>query len=150
MIDDKDRKIIDCLIDNSRQSFREISKKLGVSTVTVMKRARRLEKEKVLGGYTALVDYEKLGYDIDVMINIKVAHGKFSEVYPQLKKYDNVTAIYDVTGDFDAAIVAKFRNRKQLDAFLKKLQLLPHVERTHTVFVLNVLEKRSLHLAHSQ
>lgn len=146
MSDAKDRKIIDALIDNSRQSFREVAKKLGISVVTVMKHVKKLEKDRIIEGYTAMVDYDKLGYDIDVLVNIKVAHGKYEEVYNRLKNHPDILALYDVTGDFDAVIVAKFKNRRLLDSFLKKLQVTPYIERTNTVFILKTLERKGIKL----
>src|SRR3989338_2309047 len=136
ILDDKDKKIIDALIDNSRQSFRDVSKQLGVSVVTVMKRVRRLEKDKIINSYTTMVDYDKLGYDIDVLVNLKIAHGNYEDVYDRLKNHPDILALYDITGDFDSVIVAKFKNRRLLDSFLKKLQLMPGIERTNTVFIL--------------
>ncbi|MAG16128.1 AsnC family transcriptional regulator [Candidatus Woesearchaeota archaeon] len=153
MTDAKDRKIIDALTDNSRQSFREIARKVGVSTVTVMKRVKRLEKEKTILGYSAVVDYEKLGYDTDVLINVKIVHGKNTRGYSRLAekseilKHPNVLAAYDVTGDFDAVIMAKFKNRRSLDDFLKKLQGYEYIERTNTIVVLDTAEKKGIKLS---
>lgn len=144
MVEDIDLKVLDELIQNSRQSFRGIARKLGVSTVTVMKHVKKLEKEKIIQDYSAILDYEKLGYEIDVIINVRIAHGRFGEVYDKLKNNLNILAIYDTTGDFDAALVAKFKSRRALDAFLKKLQLLQNVERTNTIFILRILEKKGL------
>ena len=147
MIDDKDKKIINELVEDSRQSFRDIARKLSLSTVTVMKRVKRLEKERILGQYHAIVDYEKAGYDVDVLINIKISHGNYPQVYERMKNNPNILALYDTTGDFDAVIVAKFKNRRLLDTFLKKLQGMQHVERTHTVYILRVLEKKGIQLS---
>ena len=146
MVDAKDHKIIDALMDNSRQSFRQIAAKLGISTVTVMKRVKKLEKEKIITGYIVTIDYDKLGYDIDVLINVKISQGKFADVYERLKNNPDIVAIYNVTGDFDAVIAAKLKNRRLLDSFLKKLQTYQYVEGTHTVFVLNVMEKKGIKL----
>lgn len=144
MVDDIDLKVLDELTENSRQSFRNIARKLGVSTVTVMKHVKNLEKEKIIQNYSTILDYEKLGYDIDVIVNVRIAHGRFEEVYDKLKNNPNIIAIYDTTGDFDAAIIAKFKSRRALDAFLKRLQVLQNVERTNTLFILRILEKKGL------
>jgi len=147
MIDDKDRKIIDALTDNSRQSFREIAKKIGLSTVTVMKRVKRLEKERVIQSYTLKADYYKLGYDIDVMISVKVSQGKYGMLSSSFINNPNILAIYDLTGEFDAVIIAKLKNKHALDKFLKKLQTYPVVERTQTAFILRSDEKNGIKLS---
>ena len=147
MTDGIDHKILDELIQNSRESFRNIAHRIGVSTVTVMKHVKKLEKEKIIKGYSTQVDYEKLGYDVDVIVNVKIAHGRFAEVHERLKNNPNILAIYDVTGDFDAVIIAKFKKRIVLDNFLKKLQTLQNVERTNTIVILRVFEKKGLEIS---
>ncbi len=147
MTNEIDDKILEELIQNSRESLCNIAHKLGVSTVTVMKHIKKLEKEKIIKGYSTQIDYEKLGYDIDVIVNVKIEHGRFAEVHDCLKNNPNILAIYDVTGDFDAVIIAKFKKRRNLDAFLKKLQTLQNVERTNTIFILRVFEKKGIEIS---
>ncbi len=144
-ISDKiDENILNALVGNSRLSCREIAKKTGVSAVTVLKRLKRLEKDKVIIGYSANLDYEKLGFDIDVIIKARIAKGKLLEVEKKIASHPGVTAVYDVTGQFDAIIIAKFRTRKQMDQFLKKIQTYEFVERTETSLILNtVVEKKA-------
>lgn len=144
---DIDNKILDELTQNSRESFRNIARKIRVSTVTVMKHVKRLEKEKIIQGYSANIDYEKLGYDIDVLINVKIANGRFDEVHERLKNNPCILALYNITGDFDAVLLAKFKNRNSFNIFLKKLQTLPDVERTNTVSILKIFEKNGLKLS---
>ena len=147
MTDEIDNKILNELMQNSRKSFRDIAHELGVSTVTVMKHVKKLEKEKIIKGYSTDVDYEKLGYDIDVIINVKIAKGRFDEMYERLKNNPCILALYNITGDFDAAVLAKFKNRNSFNVFLKKLQTVPDVERTNTVFILKIFEKNGLKLS---
>ncbi len=143
-IDDLDRKIINALLSDSRLSFRKVAKKIGVSVATVMNRVRLLEKEGVIRSYTADIDYDKLGYDIDVIININVSKGKLLQVESRIASSENIVAVYDVTGDYDAAVIGKFRNRRSLDAFLKKIQTYDFVERTNTVVILNTIKNKSM------
>ncbi len=53
-------------------------------------------------------------------------------------------AVYDMTGDFDAAILARFPNRRKMDAFLKKIQKYDFVERTNTRFILNTIREKQV------
>ena len=63
-----DRKILGIMSDNSRLSLRDIAKKAGVSVATVMHHVRKLESGGIIRKYTAKLDYEKMGYDVQVMI----------------------------------------------------------------------------------
>ncbi len=146
-IDDKDRKIMDLLLKDARLSYRQLARSAGVSVATAINRVRNLEKEGVIKGYAAVIDYSSLGYEIDVLISVKIGKGKFHEVWKKFLTIPEVMAVYDTTGDFDAVLVAKFRNTKGLDSYLKKLQAYEFVEKTHTVLVLNTVKERQMAVA---
>lgn len=143
-IDEINRKILNVLLDNSRLSYRDIAKKVGVSVVTVLKRIKVLEKEKVIKGYSAELDYEKLDRDISIVMKMRIAKGKLFEVEKKIATNDNVFAVYDVTGDFDCIIIAKFKNRRAMDAFLKKTQTYEFMERTETSIILNTIKEKNI------
>jgi len=143
-LDDLDKNILSVLIDDSRLSYRQIAKKLGVSVATVMNRVNSLSKEGVIKKYTTLLNYEKLGYDVEVMIEVRIAKGKLIEVEKQIANNPSVFAVYDMTGDFDAVILARFQNRRKMDSFLKKIQTLDFVERTNTRIILNTIKEKQI------
>lgn len=145
-LDKTDKAIINALIENSRLSYRDIAKLLKISVATVMNRVNKLRKEKILNEFTALADYDKLGYDIHVIIDIRVAKGKLLQVEKKIANHPNVYAVYDTTGHFDAIIIARFKNRRTMDAFLKKIQSYDFVERTETKLVLNTIKEECIKL----
>ena len=57
-----DLKILDLLLKDSRQSFREMAGKLGVSTTTVSSRVNKMIDDSVILGFTTVVDWEKIGF----------------------------------------------------------------------------------------
>ena len=140
-IDETDRKLLNGLLKDSRQSFRQLAKGVGVSVATALTRVRNLEEAGVIRSYTCLLDYEKLGYDIGVLIQLKISKGKLFEVEGKIATHPNVSIVHDVTGAFDAIIIAKFRSRRAMDAFLKKIQTYDFVERTETQIILNTLKE---------
>ncbi|MBI5393046.1 Lrp/AsnC family transcriptional regulator [Candidatus Woesearchaeota archaeon] len=142
MIDEIDKKILNVVIGNARLSLREIAKQIGYSVVTVMNRMKRLEKEKIIKEYIAHIDYEKLGYDVNIIIKIRVSKGKLFEVEKKIAIDQHVSAVYDITGDFDSIVIAKFKTRKALDIFLKKIQTYEFVERTETILILNTIKEK--------
>jgi len=141
-IDETDKKILNVLLEDSRLSYRQIAKNIGVSVATVMHRVNNLENNKIIRNYTTIVDYEKLGYDIEVIFEIRISKGKLFEVEEKIATHPNVFAVYDITGEFDAAILARFQSRRQMDAFLKKMQTYPFVERTMTKVILNTIKEK--------
>ncbi|MBN2423211.1 Lrp/AsnC family transcriptional regulator [Candidatus Woesearchaeota archaeon] len=137
-----DKKILNILLKNSRLSYRQIAKILKVSPATVMQHIKELEKNKVIRGYTADISFYKLGYEFKAMIQLRISKGKLFEVEKKIAKHPNVYAIYDVTGDFDAIIIAAFKTRTLLDRFLKKIQTFDFIERTHTSLILNIIKEK--------
>ena len=143
-LDKLDHKIVNILVEKSNLSLRKIAVKVGVSVATVLNRIKRLEKEKVISKYTVQLDYERLGYDVEVIIQIKLTGGNFLEAEKTISKYPNVASMYDLTGSFDALIIAKFATRRKMDTFVKQLQNYDFVERTDTSVILNTIKKGNI------
>ena len=143
-IEDTDRKILNILVENSRLSLRQIAKKADVSVATVMHHLNKLEDEKIVRKYSAKLDYEKIGYDVEVMVEIRISKGRLFDVEKKIATNPNVFAIYDVTGSFDAIVLARFPNRRQMDNFLKKIQTYEFVERTETKLILNTIKEENI------
>lgn len=140
-VDEKDIKILNILTKNSRLSYREVAKLAGISTVTVLNRIKRLEEMKIINKYSVDLDYERLGYDVQVIIDIRVSKGKLIEVQKKIATDPHVWAVYDNTGHFDSTLIAKFRSRAAMDKFLKKIQSYEFVERTETKLILNTIKE---------
>lgn len=140
-VDEKDKKLINILSKNSRLSYREVAKLSGLSTVTVLNRIKRLEDQGVIKKYSVTLDFEKLGYDVQVIIDIRVSKGKLIEVQKRIATDPHVWAVYDNTGHFDSTLIAKFRSRVSMDKFLKKIQSYEFVERTETKLILNTFKE---------
>lgn len=140
MLSDVDLKIVTALLRDARQSYRELGRRLGLSTATVAGHVRALERAGVIRGYRAEVDFEKLGYGFHVLVEVKVRHGRLFDVEKRMAADPHVYAVYDHTGGTDATAMARFRDRASLDAFIKRLQRVPHVERTETSLVLNIIK----------
>jgi DNA-binding Lrp family transcriptional regulator len=140
-MDDKDITILKHLLIDARQSARQLSHRLGVSTVTILSRIKKLEGENIIQGYSARLNHELLGYDITAIIEIKTNKGKMLEIENEIAKQDNVVAVYDVTGNADMIIIAKFKNRELLSEFVKKISLMPNVENSITHLVLNTIKE---------
>ena len=143
-VEETDRKILDILVDNSKLSLRQIAKKANISVATVMHHIKKLEKEGVIKKYTTKLDYEKVGYDVEVMIEVRISKGKLFEVEKKIAMHPNVFAVYDITGAFDAVVLARFPTRRFMDNFLKKLQTYEFVERTETKLILNTIKEENI------
>lgn len=140
-LDEIDIRILRKLVSDARLSYRNIAEQIGVSPPTVLARVEKLERNKIIKSYSALLDHEKLGYDLTAIIEVIAIKNKVVEVEKVLSKYENVCAIYDITGLTDMIIVAKFRNRKELSDFVKKELSIPSVQRTNTHLVFTTVKE---------
>jgi Lrp/AsnC family transcriptional regulator, regulator for asnA, asnC and gidA len=140
-MDDKDIEILKHLSVDGRQSARQLSHRLGVSTVTILTRIKKLEAENIIQGYSVRLNHDLLGFDITAIIEIKTNEGKMLEIENEIAKYDSTIAVYDITGDADVVIIAKFKNREFLSGFIKKISAIPNVENTLTHLVLNTIKE---------
>jgi len=140
-LDETDVKILKALTLNARLSSRQIAKQCGVSIGTVLSRIKKMEKEGIIKGYSALLDHEKLGYGLTVVTEVTVSKGRLLEMENEIARFPNVCCVYDVTGLIDAIIIAKFKNREELSKFTKRLLAMPYVERTNTHVVLTTVKE---------
>ncbi len=142
-VDDVDLDILGILSENSKKNFKQISDELKKSPVTIKKHTEELEKDGIIKGYGIDIDYEKLGYDIIATIELTISKGKMIEVETGIAENPNVFGVYDITGDYDALVFARFKTRAELSAMIKKLHASPYVERTNTHIILNVIKEGS-------
>ena len=73
-----DQKLVNALLRDGRASLRSLAEELDVSVTTVSNHISNLEEEGIITGYTPVVDYDKLGYDVTGDHDI-VAIGKFTD-----------------------------------------------------------------------
>ena len=140
-LNETDVRILKGLLEDARYSSRQIAKNVGVSVGTVLSRIKKMEDDGIIKGYSALLDHEKLGYELTVVTEITVSKGRLTETESEIAKISNVCGVYDVTGLTDAIIIAKFRSREELGRFTKTLLALPYIERTNTHVVLKTVKE---------
>ena len=127
-----DENILKEYLKDSRRSYREIARKLKISPGTVVSRVKDLEEKGIITKYTAQLDHEKLGYDLTVVTEITVSNGMVEEVGREISGVRETCAIYNVTGDSDLMVIAKFKTRADLSNFTKRILKIENVERTNT------------------
>ena len=139
--DKLDRSILHSLQQNARKSYRDIARELGVSLNTVSSRIRKMEEQGTIRGYSALVDPSKAGYDMTAIIGIQISKGKLMEVQKKISADRHISAVYDVTGEWDSIIIARFTSRYDLNSLIKRILTTEYIERTLTQVVLNTVKE---------
>ncbi len=140
MSDDLEIKIVRALNQNSRKSFREIAKEIGSSAPAVINKIKRLEESGAIKGYIPVLDPEYFGYNLMAVVAIRISHGKLIETQEKIAEDPRAFAIYDVTGEWDSIVIARFKSREDLNSFIKSILAQKYVDRTFTNIVLNVVK----------
>ena len=144
-MDEKDRKILEALKENSRLSTQKIAKRTEMPITTVYHRMKRMEKLGIIKGYTTVLDYKKIGKPITAYVLITVDYKllkalKMSqhELAQKIKTYDLVEETSIVTGGTDIIIKIRVRDIDQMSDFVtKQLRNVDGVENTQTLVVLS-------------
>ena len=136
-----DRKIIQALNRNARKSYREIAKEIGTSVSAVINRTKKLEESGAIKGYISVVDQEYFGQTLTAIIALRISRGKLLDIQQKIAEDPRIAAVYDVTGDWDSVVIGYFRDRHDLNDFIKGLLSLENVDRSITHIVLNVVKE---------
>lgn len=139
-LDETDRRILLELRTNCRRSYRELSSAIGLSPAGLIERVKRLEKTGVIKGHVSSLDFLKIGYEFMGIADIRIESGYLLETQEKISKLRGVYAVYDVTGDHDSLALVLCKSRNELSALIKKILSIPHVQRTNTSIVLNVVK----------
>ena len=146
MLDEIDKKIIKVLEDDARTSLRKSSELVKVSLGTVSNRVKKMEKNGVIKGYSVILDPDQIGWELNVVIGLRIQKGRLIEIQEKIAKDSRVHGVYDVTGDFDSMVIARAKNRKDLDDLSKNVLSIDGVERSITHLVLNTVKEKTASL----
>ena len=140
-LNEKDSELLVQLSKNGKASQRELARETGVALGTVNAHIKQLEKNKVIKGYFADIDPEKVGFNLTAIINLRIKKGTLIDVQSSIAEHSRVFGVYDVTGEWDSLILARFKNREEMDNFIKTTLSQEYIERTSTSLVLNTVKE---------
>lgn len=141
-LDRTDRDIIRSLERDARMSLRSVAEEIGVSLGTVSNRLKRLEDTGVIKGYRVEIDPDKVGWGLTVVVGLRIEKGRLLELQRLISKDSRVLGVYDVTGEFDSMILARAKDRSDLDDLSKTVLSMDGIMRSVTHFVLNTVKER--------
>lgn len=97
-VDQMNRKIIGLLLADGRMTYNDVSVKLRRSSSTVRDRIRRLEDDKVILGYYAIVNAERMGMNVDAIVLGNLAHETTAADLKKLSKIEGVREVLQISG----------------------------------------------------
>ncbi|MFO8113807.1 HTH-type transcriptional regulator Lrp [Halorubrum sp.] len=134
-----DAKLVNSLLSNGRASLRSLGDELDVSVTTVSNHLRDLEDEGVIRGYTPIVDYDKLGYDVTAVLQLKVEGSALPDVTEKLRQEKQMVSVYEVTGDYDVIAIGKFTDTDGMNDQIKAILTDADIRESNTSVVLNAV-----------
>tara|TARA_B100001248_G_scaffold253058_1_gene229893 strand:- start:440 stop:886 length:447 start_codon:yes stop_codon:yes gene_type:complete len=141
-LDRTDRDIIRSLERDARKSLRSVAEEIGVSLGTVSNRLKRLEDTGVVKGYRVEIDPDKVGWGLTVVVGLRIEKGRLLELQRLIAEDSRVLGVYDVTGEFDSMILARAKDRSDLDDLSKTVLSMDGIMRSVTHFVLNTVKEK--------
>ncbi|WP_425310543.1 Lrp/AsnC family transcriptional regulator [Ammonicoccus fulvus] len=136
-LDDIDLRIISELRADGRLSVNELAQRVNVSRATAYARLDRLRSEGAIKGFTVVLDPEVIGLSVSAIVFVNVEQRTWEESVAELGGLPGVERVLLTSGEFDFALLVRFRDLGDLrDVLLGQLQTMPHVRGTQTLFVL--------------
>ena len=143
-MDELDKKIIEELQESYSLTPKvtEIAKRLGKSSTTIHSRIKRMERQGVIRGYTAVIDPDKLGKKLAAFYFIQTYRGQDKYqgdiIAEQLKEHPNVKNIYNTMGEWDLMVELMSKDSDDYMGFVKSIEPLQGIKATKGKYILKV------------
>jgi len=143
--------LLKLLEENARYSDKELAAMLGIGEQEVRSQIEAFEKDGILRGYKAIVDWEKTERDVvTARIELKVIPKRdsgFEELAGMISGYDEVQSLYLMSGGYDLAVTVVGKSFKDIANFVAyRLAPLESVQSTATHFVLRKYKDKNTRL----
>lgn len=142
--DNLDQTILDELQVNGRISVADLARKIHLSQPAVHNRIKRLERSGVIQAYVALIDREKVGYDVTCFVELNVQQDQMNPVREALLEMPEVLECYRMSGNSDMFLKVVVENHRQLNDFIEnRLSKLNGIDRIQTNIVLSEVKTKT-------
>ncbi|RJX44184.1 Lrp/AsnC family transcriptional regulator [Halonotius aquaticus] len=136
-----DAELLNELLGDGRASLRSLGEELDVSVTTVSNHLEALEAEGIIDGYTPIIDYNELGYDVTAIIHLKVEGSAMTALTDRLREQKQMSSVYEATGDYDIIAVGKFEDTDGMNEQIKSLLADVDINESNTSVVLNAVKE---------
>ena len=142
MLDSTDRELLALLREDARAPTAELARKLQLSRTTVQSRMERLQRQRVIAGYTVTVPDEVEEALVRAHVLITLVPKQSAAIEQALRKIPEVRVLHSVSGPFDLIAVVAASSIGELDALIDRIGALDGVERTTSAIVLSTRIER--------
>ena len=122
-LDATDRRILDLLVEDGRQSASEIGRKVGLSPAAAKRRIDRLEQRGYVRGYTAVLDHAKLGGQLEAFTELRFAPGtQVQDIDHAVDDLPELVESFTLAGDPDALVRLRVRDVDHLKRVIDQIR----------------------------
>jgi Lrp/AsnC family leucine-responsive transcriptional regulator len=144
IVDPTDRTIVMALQQDARISFRDLAAVAKLSPNATAERVRRLERQGILKGYTAIVDPKAAGRSLTALVDLRLKEGTRPEEFePVIRKLDVIVDCAHVSGKFDYTLRVTVADAAELDQLIRLLKARANVVETDTRLVMRTVVRRA-------
>lgn len=149
------KKILAAIDRNSKLTAEELGLMLGCSKEEISKLIEEMEKEGVICGYPTLINWDKGENErVTALIEVKVTPQRgqgFDRVAERIYKFDEVEAVYLMSGSYDLTVMIEGKSMKEIAHFVSsKLAPMDTIESTVTHFVMKKYKEHGIPLVHKK
>ena len=147
MLDTTDKKLINLLQNDCKQTTKQLSLQLNLSITAVYERIKKLEKERIIKKYVALINKNKIEKSFLVFCHIKlIQHSKeFVTTFErEILKLEEVSECFHVSGDYDYILKIYVKDMDEYrDFMVTKLTAIKYIGSTHSTFAIEEVKNTS-------
>jgi Lrp/AsnC family transcriptional regulator for asnA, asnC and gidA len=118
-IDQLNKKILQLLQKDGRITYKDITKEMDRAESTVRERIGFMEDQKIIEGYTAIINKPRVGLNRSAIIYSRVPISSFDEIANNLKAVNGVLQIYRTSGDKNLAFFMSATDDEELNRTIK-------------------------------
>ena len=143
-LDAVDREIVGLVSAQGRISHEEIARRVHVSRPAVHERVKRLERDGVIRGYRAVVDWTAVGLGLCAFVSVQADHDRLAKVIDRLVRTSTADAMVEechrVTGQWCALLKVRAASSLALQQLLDDIMTVDGVRQVVTTIVLSSVE----------
>ncbi|KHS45858.1 Lrp/AsnC family transcriptional regulator [Novosphingobium subterraneum] len=144
-LDDHDRKILKVLQADGRIPVTALAEKVGLSKTPCQVRLKRLVEGGVIRGFTAQVDYARLGMDHVAFAEVKLSDTRdkaLAEFNAGVLRIPEIEECHMIASSFDYLLKVRTPDIRRYRTVLgEKISSLPHVASTSTFVAMETVKE---------
>lgn len=141
-LDGTDREILGLLIEDGRRTVADIAGRVSLSPAATKRRIDRLQRLRVITGYTAVIDYARVGWPLEAFTELRFSgRAQIEDIEAAAAAAPEIQALYTIAGDPDALVHVRAQDVEHLKDVIDRLRHSGQVAGTKTLMVLSTAAK---------